>query len=91
MAHSLQGLLAEIGGIMLLPVFALAFAFWLWMLVDCVSKETDGGTKIAWLLIIIFVNVIGAPLYFFLRKLPRERQHAYHPPPGLQQPWRKEN
>ena len=34
--------------------------FWLWMLVDCATKESDqGNTKIVWLLIIIFTHMIG--------------------------------
>jgi hypothetical protein len=48
-------------------------AFWTWMLVDCATKETETGSKVAWLLIIILVGCIGAPLYFFVRKLPRKR------------------
>jgi len=47
------------------------FAFWLWMIVDCISHEPDPATKIAWLLVILLANVVGAPLYFFVRKLTR--------------------
>lgn len=46
-------------------------AFWLWMIVDCITHETDAGNKIAWLLVILLVGIIGAPLYFFARKLSR--------------------
>lgn len=56
------------------------FAFWLWMIVDCISHETDPATKIAWLLVILLANVLGAPLYFFVRKLPRVSRHS--PPPA---------
>jgi hypothetical protein len=52
-------------------VIAAAFAFWVWMLVDCANHENEGSTKIAWLLIILLAGVVGAPLYFFVRKLPR--------------------
>lgn len=55
----------------LLGFLACAFAFWLWMLVDCLLYETSPNDKLVWLLVIIFVGVIGAPLYFFLRKLRR--------------------
>ena len=81
--------LADAGGIILAPVLLLVLAFWLWMLVDCASREKEGSTKIAWLLIILFVGVIGAPLYFFLRRLPRQRQAQYQPPPEVYQPWRQ--
>lgn len=48
-----------------------ALAFWLWMIVDCINRETDPANKIAWLLVILLVGFVGAPLYFFVRKLTR--------------------
>ena len=46
--------------------------FWVWMLVDCATKESDlGNTKIVWLLIILFTHMIGALLYFFVRRPER--------------------
>jgi len=46
--------------------------FWMWMLVDCATKESDlGNTKIVWLLIILFTHMIGALLYFFVRRPER--------------------
>jgi len=47
------------------------FAFWIWMLVDCVTKEEDQNQKIVWVIVIALVGFIGAPLYFFIRKIPR--------------------
>ena len=47
-------------------------AFWLWMLVDCATKEEDKTQKIVWVIIIAAVGIVGAPLYFFIRKLPRK-------------------
>lgn len=46
-------------------------AFWVWMILDCITREVDPTNKIAWLLVILIVGIIGAPLYFFVRKLPR--------------------
>ena len=80
---------ADIGGIFLLPIFLLGLVFWVWMLVDCARQEKEGSTQIVWLLIILFVSIIGAPLYFFLRKMPRQRHARYQPPPELHQPWRQ--
>ena len=89
MVPSFAFLLADAGTTMFLMLALVGIAFWLWMLVDCANHENEGSTKLAWLLIILFVGVIGAPLYFFLRKLPRRRLPPYEPPPGLDQPWRK--
>lgn len=50
-------------------------AFWLWMLIDCATHETaQDSQKIVWVLIIIFVPMIGAAIYYFTRKLPRDGQ-----------------
>lgn len=46
------------------PLMILGAIFWIWMLVDLMKRKT--GDKIAWVLVLIFLNVIGAILYFFL-------------------------
>ena len=51
-------------------------AFWVWMIADCATKEEGDSSKVAWMLAIILVGVVGAPLYFFERKLPRKRRNA---------------
>jgi hypothetical protein len=80
---------ADIGGLLLMPIFFLGFAFWAWMLVDCANREKEGSARLAWLLIVLFANVVGAPLYFFLRKMPRQRRAQYQTPRELYQPWRQ--
>jgi hypothetical protein len=41
------------------------FAFWVWMLVDCIkSKALSDGEKIAWTLVIVFTHALGALIYF---------------------------
>lgn len=57
--------------LLLILIILVFLAFWVWMIVDCATNETDAGSKVAWMLVIILVGVIGAPLYFFVRKLPR--------------------
>jgi hypothetical protein len=82
-------MLAEIGGLLLLPIGLSAFALWVWMIVDCARHET-GSTMIAWLLAILFAGVIAAPLYFFLRGLPRQRSAGFYLTSPLYQPWQKD-
>lgn len=53
------------------PLCLLGTIFWIWMLVDCATKENDQGSKIAWVLIILFTHFIGALVYFFVRRLRR--------------------
>lgn len=49
-------------------------ALWIWMIVDCATRETtEGNTKLTWILVIIFVGWIGALIYFFARRQERIR------------------
>jgi biotin transporter BioY len=63
------------------------FAFWLWMLIDCAqSPEPPGNTshRLTWILIIIFTGWIGAIIYYFVVRRPREtlrRSRSYTSPP----------
>ena len=68
------------GGTELLPVTAflplllvelglLGTLFWVWMLVDCATKEASAGNdKLVWVLIILFTHVLGAALYLSVRR-----------------------
>ena len=48
---------------------------WIWMLVDCATREpSEGNDKIVWILIIALTSVIGALIYFFVRR-PQRIQH----------------
>lgn len=51
-----------------LPFFILIGAlFWLWMLYDCFVHEKPTERMILWFLIILFTNILGALLYYFVR------------------------
>jgi hypothetical protein len=50
----------------------LGTIFWIWMLIDCVTKETDeGNSRLIWVLIIVLTHLIGALIYYFVRKQKR--------------------
>ena len=50
----------------------LAFIFWLWVLIDCFTKEpSEGNDKIVWTILIIFLPWIGSILYYFVRRPER--------------------
>ena len=58
-------------------VVILGFLFWVWMLIDCATKESDqGNTKIVWVIIIVFTNLVGALIYFFVQR-PQRLQRFY--------------
>ncbi len=54
-------------------IFSLiSLAFWIWMLIDCITKDTDqGNNRLIWVLVIVFTGAIGALIYFFVRRQKR--------------------
>ena len=64
--------------VILIPFVLLALAlmaFWIWMIVDCATKEpSEGNDKMVWILVIVLTNWIGALIYFFVRRPQRKRE-----------------
>jgi hypothetical protein len=53
----------------------LGAGFWIWMLVECATKESEtGNTKVVWAIIIVFTNMIGATIYYFVRRPQRWKE-----------------
>jgi len=53
-------------------IIILATIFWIWVLVDCLTKEpSTGNDKVAWTLFILLVPFIGALIYYFVRRPER--------------------
>ena len=60
-----------------ITLFLLATIFWVWMLIDCATKEPDqGNDKIVWILVILFTHWVGALIYFLIRRPERMRDHG---------------
>ncbi len=61
--------------LVLLLVFGvgvLGSVFWIWMIIDCATKEaSEGNDKLVWTVIIVFTHLIGALIYFFVRRPQR--------------------
>jgi hypothetical protein len=50
--------------------WAVSAIFWIWMLIDCVTNDFRRDTdKIVWILVIIFLHVLGALIYYLLIKV----------------------
>ena len=53
----------------LMLIGVLGTLFWIWMIVDCALHESStGNDKIVWILVILFTHLIGALLYYFVRR-----------------------
>ena len=58
------GLLMVLIGLLL---SVAGFVFWLWMLIHSITnKGLPDGEKIVWVLVIIFLPLIGSIIYFFI-------------------------
>jgi len=71
----------SLGGAELLLLFPFFFigilgtAFWIWMLIDCATKESSqGNDKIVWVIVIALTHFIGAAIYFLVRRPTRLRE-----------------
>jgi hypothetical protein len=56
-------------------IIAIATIFWLFMLYDCLQRDagnfpgTGGNEKLIWVIALVFLNFIGAVLYYFMVKM----------------------
>jgi hypothetical protein len=65
-----------IGGFIVLISLA-SFAFWLWMLIDCISKEPDtNNQKVIWIVAIVVFGLLGAFVYNIARRPQRIREYG---------------
>ena len=71
MEQTNSGIAALFTGAAGLIIGAVVFIFWLWMLIDCLLKETDVTQKIIWALVIFFLPCVGSLIHLFVRKIPR--------------------
>ena len=63
------------GGFIFLIIFAavlviLISIFWICMLIDCLKRDFKKDIeKIAWVLVLIFLHILGAIIYYFVVKV----------------------
>ena len=57
-------------GLVAVAIGVLLFLFWLWMLVDCLKRNFKKDyEKIVWILVMIFLHILGATIYYFVVKI----------------------
>ena len=56
-----------LGGIIGMIVGIVTTVFWLWMLIDAIANpRLTGIEKLVWVLVVLFLHVVGAQLLYFL-------------------------
>ena len=78
LSHNLAQTAFPLASIALLLFAALGFIIWIWALVHMLTNNTLQGTdKIVWAIVIVFLSVLGAILYFLVSpsiRLTRSKQ-----------------
>ena len=56
-------------------ISVISTIFWVVMLIEIITKETSqGDTKIIWIIVVLFAGILGALLYYFIRRPKRMRE-----------------
>jgi prolipoprotein diacylglyceryltransferase len=51
------------------------FVFWILMLVDCIKRKyKESSDKIVWVIVIVFTQIIGALIYYFVVKVKDKKK-----------------
>lgn len=60
------GAAAVFGGLGLIFILLaiVASLFWIWMLIDAITSPLPSTEKLVWVLVIFFLHLLGAILYF---------------------------
>lgn len=67
------GWIVGLGSVALIAAVFL-FVFWVWMLIDCLKRGFKKDVeKIAWVLVIIFLQLLGAIIYYFVVKVSEKK------------------
>ena len=64
--------------VLLIPIIWIAFCilvfvFWLMMLIDAI-KNAPKDMKLIWVIVIIFTNIVGALVYYFIEKKEKKNK-----------------
>ena len=59
--------------IVFIIIFIAGLTFWIWMLVDCIRFEEKN--RIAWIVVLFLLGILGAIIYFFAGKRKRKSKN----------------
>jgi nitrate reductase gamma subunit len=70
----MEGLIVSLIALIFGAIIAIGGTIlWIWMLIDCATKEpSEGNDKIIWILIILLTHWIGALIYLIVRRPVRK-------------------
>ena len=57
----------------ILPLFLASLVFWIWMLIHAIqNKGLSDGERVVWVLVILFLHLLGAFIYFLVGRPKQE-------------------
>jgi hypothetical protein len=62
------GIFAGSVGLLFLIIALLLSIFWIWMLIDCLTSSMPSTEKLIWFLVIFFLHILGAVLYYVIQR-----------------------
>lgn len=77
-----QSVSADVFGIVVIALIVLlglallvfSFVFWILMIIDAAQRKgLSDGERIAWILVLVFIGIIGAIIYYFAVKKGKKR------------------
>ncbi len=74
------GLFAGVFGCVFGLIALALTVLWIWMLIDCLTRNFEGSEKIVWALVIIFLGWLGALIYLFVGRGRGTKGGATAPP-----------
>ncbi len=58
-----------LGMLLMMTAGVLLTIFWIMMIIDCVKrKQLSDGERTAWILVLVFLGIIGAGIYYIAVK-----------------------
>ena len=67
-------------GLVMIPfvlISILSTILWIWMLIECATKESsEGNDKIVWIIVIVLAGSLGALIYLLVRRPRRIVEHG---------------
>ncbi len=52
--------------LVIMAAAVFSFIFWIWMIVD--QRDMKGDNKVVWILLLVFLGILGAIIYYFVIK-----------------------
>jgi hypothetical protein len=70
--------LAGFAGLMIVfwIVALIASIFWIWMLIDALTSPMPTNEKILWVLVVLFLHLLGAIIYYIVKRPRTHHPHA---------------